>query len=230
MYWLDEYKDDFEGIVDLVWLVYKRQEATPRQEHLQKLYCDLTSVEYLYPREFTLAREDVSQELAAIWIQQGKRYFEKPARITPIRQFLLDASIYHIRVWFHREIRCMSHFLPDPYTPFEETVHEFNLDVKFLRDGSNYWPLSKLSPYERYLLFLKFKQDKNIVEIAYIVQKHREVVSRQLTKIMAKLRRLINENQNPRRPSVPGHGLSSDRGDSVCETSRNRAATHQVSG
>ena len=68
----------------------------------------------------------------------------------------------------------------------------FNLDLQFLLNGTDYFPLSELTAYERYLIYLKYKEGKTIVQISQVVQKERHTVSSHMKKATEKLRSLKN--------------------------------------
>ncbi len=67
-------------------------------------------------------------------------------------------------------------------------VYDFEINFKFLIIGSDHLFLNDLTAYERYLLFLKFKEDKTIKEISILTQKHNETIQEHLAKIFNKIR------------------------------------------
>lgn len=188
--------DDFNEIVDLVWNTYLRRHTNPQKPHLVKLKKELLSSIRRYWNTYTLDREDIEQELRLLE-RKYLQSFSKKRRKHTLKEFVLQCCIFGMRTWFHQQLSSVSHGVESPM-PVETCVLEFQLDLRFLLHGTDYWPLCNLSPYERYLIFLRFKEDKSIVEIAYIVQKHREVISKQLRSILNRLRSEINENENSR--------------------------------
>ena len=70
----------------------------------------------------------------------------------------------------------------------EESEPDFKLDLKFLLTGTNYGPLKSLCGYERYIIFLKFKEDKSILEMSRILQKDRRVVKKHFDLIIEKIK------------------------------------------
>ena len=85
---------------------------------------------------------------------------------------------------------------PEPISLEEEKC--LRLDMSFFQERLIF-PLDSLLPYERYLIFLKYKAEKSIVEMAHILQKNRDTVSNQLKRIHDKLRSLANEKpEDPR--------------------------------
>ena len=203
--WLrDVYSNEFEGIVDLVWDTYNKQPTDPTQSYLLALKEKLLSFQDRCHTTFAFQREDVEQELSVLWLRFNRNYRGKR---TPgeLKDYLLKHSVFSMKGWFFRQISALSHG-QSRYVP-NWTILEFQLDLKFLLEGTDYWPLCNLSPYERYLIFLKFKEEKSIVDMAYTVQKHREVVAYQLKRILNRLRSEINESKNTKRYSYPRPGL-----------------------
>ena len=95
-------------------------------------------------------------------------------------------------------MRAVSHV---PIFYYDKPLKEelgFKLNVSFLAHGTDFYPLSELSPYERYLIFLKYQEDRNILEIAQVVQKDKMTIQRHLKKIHTKLRSFVDENAHTR--------------------------------
>lgn len=188
--WLrDIHEKDFNEIVDLVWNVWNDKPVYLTRSHLVNLYQRLLSVQQRYWTTFMIQKEDIQQQLSMLWLRYENKY-KKISRRGSLLDYLLQCSILGMETWFYRQISVPSY---NKSVVQEQIVQEwkavgFQLDLDFLVKGTDYWPLSILSPYERYLIFLKFKEEKSIVGITYMVQKHREVVSNQLSRILNKLR------------------------------------------
>lgn len=194
--WLREkYRQDFEEIVDLVWNIYNKRPVFPEHTHLRALKDHLLESQRKHSNNFVIQKEDVSQQLSLLWLGYEKKWKQKQTHVS-LRHYLIQCSPFGMRTWFNRQISVPLHGTPP--TPSETRTSEFQLDLGFLRDGTSYWPLCNLSPYERYLIFLKFSEDKSIVEMTYTVQRHREVVSKQLRQILNRLRSEINESTDTR--------------------------------
>jgi DNA-directed RNA polymerase specialized sigma24 family protein len=207
---IDKYQTEFKELVNIVERVHNDKETFGLEGHLKALYEELQEIREEYPDPFYLSKVDLKQELYAIWLKLIHRFSTKqPA--CHIKSYLLRCSVWELRDWYKSQAKIVT------YTPIlleedaSETEYEFALNLSFLMYGTNYFPLCELSAYERYLIFLKFKEEKNILEIAYTVQKGRNCVARHLNEIYMKLRRLINENT--RRFSERGTGGSTRRND-----------------
>ena len=208
--WLrDKYNKEFDEIVDLVWDTWNKIPTTPSKWYLQSLKRHLLSYQERCWTAFIIHREDVEQELSLLWLKYSNT-FKGKRTYGALREYLIQCSLIGMRSWFFQQISTPSHSGEKKYLNW--FLLEFQLDLRFLVEGTSYWPLYNLSPYERYLIFLKFKEEKSIVDIAYTVQKHREVISYQLKRILNRLRSEINESKNTKRSSYPGPGLSSQRG------------------
>jgi len=72
----------------------------------------------------------------------------------------------------------------------------FTLDLKFLLYGTEIYPLSTLTAYERYLIYMTYTEGKTLKEVAKVVRKHHITVKRQLRAIRNNLRRLSDEEEN----------------------------------
>ena len=70
----------------------------------------------------------------------------------------------------------------------EDTENEFRIDLTFLLHGMDFTLLNNLSPYERYIIFLKFKEDKSILQMSHILQKDRRVVKNHFDSIIIKIK------------------------------------------
>jgi hypothetical protein len=91
-------------------------------------------------------------------------------------------------------MRAVSHVPVFYYDKLPVEEPGFRLNLPFLARGTDFYPLSELSAYERYLIFLKYKEDRNILEIAQVVQKSKMTVQRHLKRIHTKLRSYANED------------------------------------
>lgn len=194
--WLrDTYSTDFEEIVDLVWNIYNKIPTDPQRSHLCSIKSRLSLSQRRHWTTFTIQKEDIEQELSLLWLRYSKNY---KGNRTPgaLKDYLLQCSVLGMQTFFNRHLATPSHAEPRQIPNWH--LLEFQLDLKFLAHGTDYWPLCNLSPYERYLIFLKFKEEKSIIEVAWIVQKARRIVSIQLKNVLNRLRSEINESKNTR--------------------------------
>ena len=190
---LQRYGSDFKDLVDLVYSTHHQHNCYQESGYLKQLHTLLLEVQAKHTNEFCLDIADIRQQLALIWFELVQRYRINRPKVG-LRTYLQRLSVWRMRDWYCSQARVL---LQNPEPVYEDVkiYHGFKLNFDFLRKGTNYYPLSELSPYERYLLFLKFKQDKNILEIADIVQKDRYTVSQHMKKIFEKMRQLKCEHK-----------------------------------
>lgn len=179
---LQRFRNDFVDLVNVFMLRSRDIPFTTNQQYLQVLYNSLIIKE----NQLLIERDDVEQELAMLWLLYARKYMESKPDIH-IRQYLRRLSVWGLRQYFNRVTRPVTH-APLMVPEEEITDHGFKLDLQFLLKGTDFHPLSVLTPYERYLIFLKFKEEKTILEIAYIVQKTKKTVCVHLQKTIKKLR------------------------------------------
>lgn len=189
---LKRYRKDFDELVSTVESAYWYQPQLFSKPHLDYLYSSLTK-ERNGPK---LEPGEIHQELIALWGEFYRKYQESKPEIH-IRQYLIRRSVWGLRDWFNSQFKFYP-AAPPPLDEEETYSHRvgFKLDLGFLFYGTRVFPLSILSPYERYLIFLKFKKERTILEIAGIVQKNKETVGFQLHKILKKLRSQVCQQEH----------------------------------
>jgi len=216
-----KFKDDFDNIVELVWKIHTGQldsqfvshhhsqleiSSLTVSSHMKVLRKELLRLRGKYPSTFSIDKEDIGQQLRYLWYQYMESYKGRDKDYL-VRDHLLACTPWGMKAWYFQEVVGMSHS-NDPEVECPH-LHQTTLPVSDLRryllklDPSFFiqdppWPLSSLSPYEKYLIYLQYQAEKSIVEIAYIVQKDRGVVSRQLKQIHKKLRSLVDAPEDPR--------------------------------
>ena len=80
----------------------------------------------------------------------------------------------------------------------DRTAVGFKLNLRFLLEGSNNRLLKDLSGYERYIIFLVFKEEKNMVEMSKILQRDRRAIKNHYEKILERIKGNY-ENANKKR-------------------------------
>lgn len=137
---------------------------------------------------------DLAQQLQLIWLKAKLAYKNSECSNSCYESYLIRLSVWGIRDWIIKQVHIVTTY---PYYYFTKESPRFLLNLNFLMHGTKIFPYSELSPYERYLIFLHFRDERTIVEIAYIVQKNRNDVAQCLHQTIEKLRRLSNETENP---------------------------------
>ena len=180
---IDKYKSDFDELVDTLIDGYYHRPLAIQKEHLRFLRNSLKEKRSRVPLE----RDDVVQELSIKWIQFEKKFNKTKPKIH-IRQYLRRRSVWFLRDWFNRQMKKITLHPIYEEDSFINNTAPFTLSLRFLLYGTSYRFLSDLSPYERYLIFLRYKLDRTILEIAYAVQKDDITIERHFKKIFNKIR------------------------------------------
>lgn len=155
-----------------------------------------------------LEKEDIEQEIYFIWLQCEK---SQGGKLT--ERYLKQMTIWGIRDWTIRQSRVVEAY--PYYYYFLEEKPEFLLDLSFLAYGTRVYPFSTLAPYERYLIFLRYREEKTILQISKVVCKNKNTVQRELRWILDKLR-VLGENfekENSGRSCSRGDGWASAKGE-----------------
>lgn len=136
-----------------------------------------------------ILKEDIEQQLALMWVEYKKDFEQRKPKVSR-RRYLIWRSIWGLKDWLRKELRMQlqQHELLAPPIFFPPESQQ-RIDVEFLVSGSKNYPFSLLSPYERYLLFLRFYKDMDIQDMAALMQKSRPTVHKLLTQVIKKLRR-----------------------------------------
>ena len=142
-----------------------------------------------------LSKEDlleVSQQFLLYFLEADRQYKTKIPHVS-YRSYITRRIVWGMRDWLIKQSRIVTVY---PYYYFTKERPDLLLDLNFLLYGTQIFPFSILSPYERYLIFLHFREEKSILEISYMVQSKWETVKGHLSSTIDKLRRLSNENKN----------------------------------
>lgn len=203
------YQKDYQEIVELVWQTYLNSFDTQdslsgrslqhRQtpSHLATLRRLLVSIQKRYWSSFSLEKQDIKQQLAYLWYRYQKKWDKKKKKKTSFRDYLLQCSVWGLDTWYRQEVMGVSHsmtYSTDPM-PHQEKSKALYLDLAFLAEDT-VAPLDVLDPHERYLIYLKYKEEKNIVEISDIIQQDRGIVSDKMKQIFNKMRSLTDATTN----------------------------------
>src|SRR5690606_8202591 len=109
-----------------------------------------------------------------------------------IRTYLIRMSPWLIRDYLRKEAR-KKYFETSKEINLDNDIYlepdkEFDLGPKFVIYGTNIFPYSMLSNYDRVLLHLRFYEDKSVSEIGRLLQKYRTVVKKDIDDILNYLR------------------------------------------
>ena len=193
---VEQFESEFNEFIDVTYKTYWNEDVLPRQNFSSTLHKTLKKSLGNKKRTFDLTKEDLEQHLSLLWLIYEEQYNHKDKKPdATLKTYIIRRSIWGLRDWLSYEINIVT----EEYNPRldEEIEKEFKLDVLFLLEGSECFLLKELSPYERYIIFLKFKEDKSILQMSYILQKDRRVVKKQFDSIISKIKeRHFNELQN----------------------------------
>lgn len=159
------YRSDFDRVIEITWAAIKGRVIEEMSGGEKYLFSLVREISFLYPST-SLLKEDLSQELAASWLNWEKDY--SLTNISP-RQYFLRRSIWKMRDWLSVEMK---------QAPIEETYESFTPIVD----------LDELTLYERYLLLLSFQEEKTDIEISKIVGRTRKTVRKKISVALNKLR------------------------------------------
>jgi DNA-directed RNA polymerase specialized sigma24 family protein len=191
-----KYRNEFNGIINTLLRIHNGLSYIPKENYLKALARDLINLRDGRHSYFDLTPLEAQQQLVLIWLELIVGYHKSKPN-SRMRSWLIRMSCWKIRDWYKKQTRIVTTM---PYIPSENKTNPslFKLDLKFLLYGTSFFPLSELSSYERYLLFLKYKKNCNILEIANIVQKERHTIGLHLQNISNKMRNLKNATQDTR--------------------------------
>lgn len=197
-----KYEYEFNQLVYTVKRTHQGHGVYNNLWYVQALHKSLKKVYKKQHNQMPLLKEDIEQELRTLWLEYVKLWeLNKPP--VKLGTYLLRRSVWGLRDWVSSQVRFVTES-PEYTCEKDFAVHIigidrpddlFKIDIGFLLHGCSMFPISELSPYERYLILLNFKEEKNILEIARTVQKDRGLVGRQLKAVIEKLRRLAKCQQ-----------------------------------
>lgn len=179
-----EFREMSDGVFDIYQNIYSGTES-----HLNYLKNNTTTQRSIY----SLNREDLNQQLKLIWLELEQQFELNQPKVS-LKTYLIRMSTWIIRDWFNHEMKIL--YTQNLEPPPEELP--FNINIQFLYLGSDWYPLSNLTTYERYILYLKYNKEMTIQEIAFKLKRDRGLVGIQLHSILNKIRSRIyvkpNEN------------------------------------
>jgi len=183
---LERFEYEFNELVNITYDTYWELNPLPR-EKFSNILCETLKTSLMgKERSFDLSKEDLKQHLSLLWLSYYRQYQSKKPE-TSLKGYILRRSIWGIRDWLSYEMNIVTEFY-DPDLKEENFDFGFKLDLIFLLQGSDFNFLKGLSPYERYIIFLKFKEEKSILQMSHILQKDRRVIKNHFDSIILKLK------------------------------------------
>ena len=132
-------------------------------------------------------KDDAEQEIRCVWLKCQQADVSK----SDLRKNLIRRTIWGMRDWAKKQAKLAGVISCD--VSEQEPDLGFTLDLAFLLYGVDLYPLSSLTDFERYLLYLRYKEGKTLDEVSKIVHKHHATIQSHLRDIFDKLRSLNNE-------------------------------------
>jgi hypothetical protein len=184
-------RKDFNELVKITYSTYWNLSVDPQKNY--STYLRRILEEVLKDKEctFNLIKEDLEQELRTLWLSYQRQYKINNYELNiTLRSYIIRRSVWDLRDWVKRHVNIIS---VDPNLEIEEenkNILDFKLDLMFLLRGTNHGPLKYLCGYERYIIFLKFKEEKSILEMSKILQKDRRIIKKHFDLIIEKLKKV----------------------------------------
>lgn len=186
---LKRWSKEFNSLAQAVHLASKGLEPIYKNRYDLVLY---DSIKHIEPVR-TLELSDIKQELRMFWFLFVNKWHETQPEIT-LRQYILRRSLWALRDWYTWAMK------PNGYSHERSPVNvtptfPFELDIDFLILGSDIYPFSLLTSYQRYILYLKYKQELSNNEIAHTVIKTKKTIGLEVNKIIRFLRSQVQCEQ-----------------------------------
>ena len=183
---LERFEYEFNELVNVTFDTYWELNALPKEKFSTILHKTLLESMGDKKRSFYLTKEELKQHLSLLWLTYYKQYNLKDKKPeTSLRSYILRRSIWGIRDWLKYELSIVTE---EFRTEEEESEIGFKIDLMFLLQGAECVLLRELSPYERYIIFLKFKEEKSILQMSRILQKDRRVIKNHFDSIILKIK------------------------------------------
>ena len=185
---LQRFKNEFNELVSVAYDTYWERDVFPKNKFSIVLQDTIAEALSDRKRTFNLTKEDLEQQLALLWLSYYRQYTSKKDKPeTSLRSYIIRRSIWGLRDWLKHEVNIVTEEYTIPGAE-EEIEDEFKIDLMFLLHGIDFVLLKNLSPYERYIIFLKFKEDKSILQMSHILQKDRRVIKNHFDSIITRIK------------------------------------------
>jgi len=140
---------------------------------------------------FSISKQDVEQQLELIWLE-GITSYRKIQSKTTLRSYLIRYGAFGLRDWLWEQFKSPDK-QPSEGAGEEDLTPDRELSLVWLLCGTKDEPWCRLTPYERYLIFLYYARGLTINEVSRLSKTGRDKVMDRLKKAKQKLRRVFNE-------------------------------------
>ena len=194
---LNKFPKDYNEFIDIIYNAYWSLPTIHKEKYSKALESMVLNVLEGRKPSFDLTLEDLKQEMCFFWIKHEKDYMKnKERKNISLRSYIIRRSMWSVRDWLKRHNSIVK---TDIINKTEDrTAVGFKLNLRFLLEGSNNRLLKDLSGYERYIIFLVFKEEKNMVEMSKILQRDRRAIKNHYEKILERIKGNY-ENANKKR-------------------------------
>lgn len=182
---LKEHQWLFDKLVNTTYAAVIDNPITVSNIEINDFYLKLKVIVMKRKNNYIIPKEDIKQQLKLFWLIFDSSWRHQKPDCSYLR-YIFVRSCWALRDWLWKEMKVLDK--SDTISDQLWSDCGFKLDIKFLILGTNYSLLSKLKPYERYLLFLRFTQQQSLIEMAKTLQKSRQTISKQLNSIITNLR------------------------------------------
>lgn len=175
----DKYLNEGFPITHRERLVYNSYNPvlSPYKDHFHKLHPD-----------------DIAQQVRIAYFTVLSRYFQEPRNLHD-KQYKVELNYqvtWAVRDWMRNQLKKLHREDVHPELPAPSPTCkylELNLGPGFLMKGSDLYPYSLLSNYDRLLIHLAFYEDLSDSEIGRLLQRDRTMVRHDIDRILDYLRR-----------------------------------------
>lgn len=140
---------------------------------------------------FSISKQDIEQQLELIWLEGIVSHRETESKTT-LRSYLVRYGAFGLRDWLWGQFKSPDK-QPSEGTGEEGFEGDRELSLAWLLCGTKQEPWCRLTPYERYLIFLYYAKELTIDEVSKLSKTGRDKVMDRLKKAKQKLRRVFNE-------------------------------------
>lgn len=188
---LQIYRDEFNWLIDTALSGYLAKPIRhPAPKYALYLYKQIQELVEIYDLSRALSREDLEQEVKLTWLEAEEAYRRKERPIS-LKWFLIKCGSRRLVKLIERSLsipeREGKHLIT--YYYMKDSEPQFDIGIQFLFLGSDIKPLNRLTPFERYLIYLRFNLENSIEEIAVRLHRHSDSIETYLEELLAKLRK-----------------------------------------
>jgi DNA-directed RNA polymerase specialized sigma24 family protein len=124
--------------------------------------------------------DDFRQIILLTWAKHIPLYFKNKPKVG-FKKYLVRFTKWALTKEVKRLLKTGNKELE--WKDSQEEEKDFSLDIEFLLDKSNLYPLTQLSPFQRELIFLQYRHEYRTIDLLKTLQKNRKTIDKQYIKI-----------------------------------------------